>query len=194
MPTNPCSIDGCDKPARGRGWCVKHWKRWRTHGDPLYVRPAPLPPPRCAVADCNKPKHGFIYCSKHYQRYVKSGDPLISGDHYPGRPRIAEPSYDGVHKRLSREKGAAAARFCVDCGGQADEWSYDGGCPHELVGEVRGSILAYSVDQSRYSPRCRPCHRAMDDSLLRDRNADGRWAPGNPGVTIHSIRTDRSAS
>lgn len=35
----PCSIDGCEVESRGRGWCMKHWKRWRKHGDPLYVRP-----------------------------------------------------------------------------------------------------------------------------------------------------------
>ena len=30
-----CSIDGCEKPRKARGWCGKHWERWRRHGDPL---------------------------------------------------------------------------------------------------------------------------------------------------------------
>lgn len=30
-----CSIDGCGKPRLARGWCSKHWCRWRRHGDPL---------------------------------------------------------------------------------------------------------------------------------------------------------------
>lgn len=30
-----CTIDGCDKPVRARGWCFPHWKRWRRYGDPL---------------------------------------------------------------------------------------------------------------------------------------------------------------
>jgi hypothetical protein len=29
-----CSIEGCGKPLRARGWCSTHWARWRTHGDP----------------------------------------------------------------------------------------------------------------------------------------------------------------
>ena len=32
-----CSIEGCDKGVKGRGWCNKHYKRWRTHGDPHVV-------------------------------------------------------------------------------------------------------------------------------------------------------------
>ena len=30
-----CSIDGCERPSRARGWCVAHWDRWHHHGDPL---------------------------------------------------------------------------------------------------------------------------------------------------------------
>jgi len=32
-----CSVDGCADPARARGWCKKHWRRWRKTGDPLQV-------------------------------------------------------------------------------------------------------------------------------------------------------------
>ena len=30
-----CTIDGCEKPTVGRGWCRKHYNRWHRHGDPL---------------------------------------------------------------------------------------------------------------------------------------------------------------
>jgi len=36
-----CSITGCDKPARGRGWCIKHWERWRKHGSPYRTSQTP---------------------------------------------------------------------------------------------------------------------------------------------------------
>ena len=34
---NTCSVDGCDGGVVARGWCNKHWARWRKHGHPLSV-------------------------------------------------------------------------------------------------------------------------------------------------------------
>jgi hypothetical protein len=31
-----CSIEGCDKTHEARGWCGMHYRRWETHGDPLW--------------------------------------------------------------------------------------------------------------------------------------------------------------
>jgi hypothetical protein len=36
-----CSIDGCGERAVGRGWCGRHYVRWRTHGDPLFLKKPP---------------------------------------------------------------------------------------------------------------------------------------------------------
>lgn len=37
----PCSIDGCEKPMKTRGWCGTHYERWRLHGDPVWAPPTP---------------------------------------------------------------------------------------------------------------------------------------------------------
>lgn len=31
-----CSVDGCGKTVRARGWCSGHWGRWRKYGDPTH--------------------------------------------------------------------------------------------------------------------------------------------------------------
>lgn len=34
MTTRTCTVEGCDRDARARGWCGMHWQRWRRTGDP----------------------------------------------------------------------------------------------------------------------------------------------------------------
>lgn len=29
-----CAVAGCDRPRHARGWCGRHYSRWRYHGDP----------------------------------------------------------------------------------------------------------------------------------------------------------------
>lgn len=36
MPDATCSIDGCRARVIARGWCDKHYARWRVYGDPRY--------------------------------------------------------------------------------------------------------------------------------------------------------------
>lgn len=33
-----CSVEECPKKSRARGWCEKHYYRWRKNGDPLAVK------------------------------------------------------------------------------------------------------------------------------------------------------------
>lgn len=35
MAKRTCSIEGCNAFVVGRGWCSKHWQRWKKWGDPL---------------------------------------------------------------------------------------------------------------------------------------------------------------
>lgn len=36
-----CAIEGCEAVVSVRGWCDKHYHRWRVHGDPLVVKSRP---------------------------------------------------------------------------------------------------------------------------------------------------------
>lgn len=43
MAKRTCSIDGCEKPSRRRGWCEMHYCRWRRHGTTDLARPDLVP-------------------------------------------------------------------------------------------------------------------------------------------------------
>lgn len=85
MDKRTCSVDGCDSPHYGHGWCNKHWARWRTYGDPLTVW---RPPETCSVEGCGRPHYGRGYCQKHWQKWRKYGDPLAP----PAPSRQVQPS------------------------------------------------------------------------------------------------------
>ena len=34
-----CSLDGCERTARHRGWCNLHYERWRIHGSAEWEPP-----------------------------------------------------------------------------------------------------------------------------------------------------------
>lgn len=52
-----CTVPGCDGEVSARGWCIRHYTRWKRHGDPEAVtRTPPIAPgavdkfcPRCKV-------------------------------------------------------------------------------------------------------------------------------------------------
>lgn len=59
MPDRTCSIDGCTKPPKNRGWCGGHYQRWWKYGNPLSGRVPNGEPLRfleqaitCASDDC----------------------------------------------------------------------------------------------------------------------------------------------
>jgi len=78
-----CSVEGCDQPVsrRWKGWCEKHFSRWRRHGTTDSHARVKKP---CAVEDCPNMAGTGGYCGKHWERIKRHGDPhtevLIWGD------------------------------------------------------------------------------------------------------------------
>ena len=70
MAKRTCSIEGCGKEHAARGWCVMHWKRWKTHGttaDPVHIKRP------CSVDDCGRYAEKRGWCGMHYQRWTAHG-------------------------------------------------------------------------------------------------------------------------
>jgi hypothetical protein len=49
MADGTCLIDDCGSEVAARGWCSKHWQRWRKYGDPHIVYPPSAGPQRPAT-------------------------------------------------------------------------------------------------------------------------------------------------
>lgn len=69
-----CTIDGCDGKHYARGWCSKHYNRWR-----LYGRLGLLEERICAVDGCDQKHEALGWCRLHYKRHVwRGGDPSVT--------------------------------------------------------------------------------------------------------------------
>lgn len=80
-----CGVDGCDQQVKVRGWCQKHYRRWRVHGDPTVVlssrweaegRGYARQGDPCKIEDCERPSVTRGWCRPHYLRWQRHGDPL----------------------------------------------------------------------------------------------------------------------
>jgi hypothetical protein len=93
MNTRTCTLDGCDKPHFGHGWCSMHYTRWRRHGDPT----------RCAIPT----PRGFWkgdrvgYAGAHYRTRIERG-PASEHDcqHCGGPAREWALNHDTLAERL----------------------------------------------------------------------------------------------
>lgn len=98
-----------------------------------------------------------------------------SGGRDPNKPwSTGAIGYLAAHNRVRACYGRASTHLCTDCGGQAAEWSYVGGCPRErfeAVSRGNGTVsdCAYSPDPTRYVARCASCHRKHDRSTSTER-------------------------
>lgn len=76
--TEECSVEGCTRPRRARGWCTSHYQRWHAHGAVQADRPlkSRVKGHTCSITTCSHAAYSRDWCSMHYQRWLHHGDPL----------------------------------------------------------------------------------------------------------------------
>lgn len=77
MGKKTCAIDGCDGGVSARGWCAKHYVRWKKFGDPLGGGPFKnkWSGATCSIDGCGNPRRrGSGMCNAHYLRFLRHGD------------------------------------------------------------------------------------------------------------------------
>ena len=94
-----CSVEGCDKSVKARNWCAMHYKRWKTHGDPL-IKLYGKPKRTCSIDGCDGIACARGWCSKHHQRWRNHGDPLIVTREEPGQYANTICRADGCEKEV----------------------------------------------------------------------------------------------
>lgn len=61
-----CKVEGCENKHTGLGYCVKHYKKFKKYGDPLFFINKTDHEKYCKVDGCNNQYKTKGYCSHHY--------------------------------------------------------------------------------------------------------------------------------
>lgn len=79
-----CSVAGCDRRREAKTFCLKHYKRWKRHGDPEGCRKS-RQQIGCQVDGCDNPHAARGWCKQHYYRWYYTGDPQTPVQHSNGK-------------------------------------------------------------------------------------------------------------
>jgi len=125
-----CSVQGCDRKHRGRGYCRLHLERIKRSGSPNIQKPSKK---YCSVEGCPLPFYGKGYCNKHWQQSRNGLPPsaerdqnklyspvncLSCGAKHDGASGLMEFCTRSCYYRWYRaeDKNSVASKSCVDCG------------------------------------------------------------------------------
>lgn len=73
--TRQCVVSDCDRGARSKGYCGKHYQRMHYYGTVKPRERAKLPQGACFIRDCGKPSRSpqGKTCETHYYRFRRTG-------------------------------------------------------------------------------------------------------------------------
>jgi len=144
-----CSIEHCTALAVGRGWCRKHYGRWKRTGDPRKVTMGPECPRICRICGSNGPffKTGRICKKCNGARGAKWRSNHAARERENNRRSARE-----CHRRNRAAVVAAYGGHCACCGERelvflAIDHKEGGGSTHRRSltrnGEICGSYNFY---------------------------------------------------
>lgn len=183
MTDRICTIDGCERRAKCRGWCDTHYKRW-LGGRPL---DAPFGRARrvrgeCTVEGCETSEFAVGLCQHHYNRNRKYGDPLL------GPPP-------------ARKFGSVEERFWFNVDKSDDCWTWTGALFWDGYGvftikkrQYRAHRVSYEwahgqipegmlIDHRCHNTRCvNPDHLRLADRSQNNQNRLGAQSNSKSGI------------
>ncbi|MBI2344400.1 MAG: hypothetical protein HYV02_08730 [Deltaproteobacteria bacterium] len=69
-----CSVEGCKRPHRAKGWCDRHFRKWRRGEMPTSRRYK-----ICGKEECRKPRYRWGVCETHYLAMLGKTPPAPQG-------------------------------------------------------------------------------------------------------------------
>lgn len=159
-----CKVPGCDGPARGRGWCNRHYQQWYRTGDPGDASPSTYgTADTCSVDSCKRPHASQGFCELHYRRH-RRGLPTDSPEFLTQPTPMDDTSYHAVHRRITATRGPAR-QFTCKCGEPAEQWAYQHNDPEALTSPLGHPYSLRIFDC--YAPMCLSCHGRLDKGMVR---------------------------
>lgn len=147
MSEATCSVEGCERAHRCKGYCGLHYDRVRAYGTPdLPQRPERV----CSVEACGRKVQGNGYCNAHYLRVKTHGDPLA---HAPIQSRPTADERDDIEARILAK--------CVELHDGCIEW--------------QGTALPSGYGVISWHGRPWVVHRAMWTSKVGPIPTDDDW-------------------
>lgn len=101
-----CTIEGCGKKHKSRGFCQKHYSRFKNYGVLQ-----PHSPEHCTIEGCTNKNFCKGFCKKHYSRFKRHGDPNKFPDR---RPRGSGNISKGYHVIVKNGKQYRAHRLIME--------------------------------------------------------------------------------
>lgn len=73
-----CTVEDCNTKHIALGYCEKHYRRFKRHGDPLVTKKTPNGKyTGCKVSECDNPHFAKGKCEKHHRRDIYRKNPTV---------------------------------------------------------------------------------------------------------------------